>query len=548
MNPDLSYEALLARNRELEQQVTAFRDLTATLKESEARWHRLSEYLPVVFYTSRPDETPSNFFISGRMEKITGYPAGQFMRDPTLFAHIIHPEDRMRVMSEIDTALHTEGPINTEYRIITVKGETRWIRDRATPIYEHDRLVRMEGIMEDITDVKNMEEERLRTMAQLRQAQKMEAIGTLAGGIAHDFNNILSAILGYSELALDESEGNRSSDKYIRQIIKAGYRARDLVQQILTFSRQTESMARPIQLRPIIKEALKLLRASLPSTIEIKSDVESEAIVHADPTQIHQVIMNLCTNAGHAMRQKGGVLDVSLKEELLDESFTQQHPGMVPGIHIRLKVSDTGHGIDPSIMDKIFDPYFTTKEKEEGTGMGLAMVQGIVQSCKGAVTVHSTKNRGTLFDIYLPIIHGKTEYESKLDAVVPGGNERILFVDDEPSLTNLGKQVLERLGYHVVTCNSSAEALSLFMRDPHAFDLVVTDMTMPLMTGDEMAAKMLTVRPGLPIVICTGYSEKITQAMIQHLGVQALIMKPLVRREMALAVRQALESKRPEQP
>jgi two-component system cell cycle sensor histidine kinase/response regulator CckA len=668
MNADSNYEVLLAEKKKLEQQVAAYRNLATALKKSEARYHQLSEYLPVVFYTSLPDTTQSNFFISGRMEKLTGYPAEQFMQDATLFARMIHPDDRARVTTEIRAALKNNGPVDTEYRITSATGETRWVRDRATPFYTDDRLLRMEGIMEDITehkqaaaalreahqtlltvldsidatiyvadmdtyevlfmnrhmketfhgdftggecwqafrkdqdgpckectnaqlidsqgnptgaciwearnsvtdrwyinydraikwldgrwvrlqvatditDVKNMEKERLRTEAQLRQAQKMEAIGTLAGGIAHDFNNILSAILGYSELALDESLANRPSANYIRQIVKAGYRARDLVQQILTFSRQTESEDKPIQVKPIVKEALKLLRASLPSTIEIKTDIESDAIVQADPTHIHQVIMNLCTNAGHAMRQKGGILKVSLKEENLNRSFTQQHPAMAPGTYIRLEVADTGHGIDAAIMDKIFDPYFTTKEKEEGTGMGLAMVQSIVQRCNGVVTVHSQKDYGTRFNVYFPVIHRKTEYESKIDTVVPGGSERILFVDDEPSLTNLGKQVLERMGYSVVVSNSSTEALAIYMQDPHAFDLVVTDMTMPHMTGDEMAEKMLQVRPGLPIVICTGYSEKITQSMIQHLGIQALIMKPLVRSEMALAIRQALETK-----
>jgi PAS domain S-box-containing protein len=397
----------------------------------------------------------------------------------------------------------------------------------------------------DITDIKQMEEQRLRTEAQLRQAQKMEAIGTLASGIAHDFNNILSAILGYSELALDDALNAKSSPHYMRQILKAAYRARDLVQQILTFSRQTESKAKPIRIKPIVKEALKLLRASLPTTIDIQTRLDSEAIVRADPTQIHQVIMNLCTNAGHAMRSKGGVLSVTLKEVHLDRDFTRHYPGTLPGPHLQLQVEDTGSGIDPNMIDRIFDPYFTTKQKGEGTGMGLAMVQGIVQQSNGAISVESEMGHGTCFKIHLPIIDQEMDTISKLDVLIPGGKEHILFVDDEPALASLGRQILQRMGYQVTTFTSSTEALSNFKKDPMAFDLVITDMTMPRMTGDELARKIMDVRPDMPVVVCTGYSEKISDPMIEQLGIKALIMKPLVRSEMALAIRQALDERSP---
>jgi signal transduction histidine kinase/ActR/RegA family two-component response regulator len=393
----------------------------------------------------------------------------------------------------------------------------------------------------DITDVKRMEAQRLQAEAQLRQSQKMEAIGTLAGGIAHDFNNILSAILGYSELALDDALRNVPSANYIRQILKAGHRARDLVQQILMFSRQTESGAKPIQIAPIIEEALKLLRASLPTTIDIRSALESHAIVEADATQIHQVVMNLCTNAGHAMRTKGGILSISLKEVKLNRDLTRHHPGMQPGFYLQLAVQDTGSGIDPGIIDRIFDPYFTTKEKGEGTGMGLAMVQGIVHSFNGTVTVKSRKGEGARFILHFPIVSQESASNLKLNEVTPGGSERILFVDDEPPLAELGKYLLERIGYRITICTSSTEALSIFQKNPDAFDLVITDMTMPHMTGDEMAQEMLSIRPDLPIVICTGYSEKVTSHMISRLGIRALIMKPLVRADMAKAIRKALD-------
>ena len=423
-----------------------------------------------------------------------------------------------------------QNPVNRRW-YINYSRAIKWVDGR----YVHLQ------VSTDITDIKNMEKQRLMTEARLRQAQKMEAIGTLAGGIAHDFNNILSAILGYSELALDDAMEGVPSANYIRQIINAGYRARDLVQQILTFSRQTETEAKPIQVKPIVKEALKLLRASLPTTIDIRSQLDSQGIVEADPTQIHQIIMNLCTNAGHAMRSSGGILSVGLKNVTLEREFTRHHAGMRPGPHISLEVGDTGEGIDASILERIFDPYFTTKIKGEGTGIGLAMVQGIVQNMNGTAMVESRKGEGSRFTILLPVITYEAKAVSMADTIIPGGHERILFVDDEPALANLGKQLLERLGYRVTVCTSSTEALSVFNAGPQAFDLVITDMTMPHLTGDALAQSMLASRPDIPIVICTGYSERITEDMIERLKIKALIMKPLVRAEMALAVRQALD-------
>jgi PAS domain S-box-containing protein len=393
----------------------------------------------------------------------------------------------------------------------------------------------------DITEIKAFEKERLNAEAQLRQAQKMEAIGTLAGGIAHDFNNILSAILGYSELALDDALHGQTSANYIREILKAGGRARDLVYQILMFSRQTESEAKPILVQPIVKEALKLLRASLPSTIAISGDTQCDAIVEADPIQIHQVIMNLCTNAGHAMRPTGGDLTVNLTKETLSCNHTDQTPAALPGEYLKIAVSDTGPGIDEEILDRIFEPYFTTKEKGEGTGMGLAVVQGIVQNCNGFVTVDTRPGKGACFNVYLPTIQMDEPVKSKADVVVPGGHEHILFVDDEPPLADLSKQILERMGYRVTIKTSSLEALELFKSDPDAFDLVITDMTMPHMTGDVLARKLRAFRFEIPVIICTGYSEKVTQEMIDRLKIRALIMKPIIRDELLLTVRRVID-------
>jgi PAS domain S-box-containing protein len=417
----------------------------------------------------------------------------------------------------------------------------RWFlhHDRAVK-WVDGRYVRLH-VATDISAVKLLEQERIENETRLRQAQKMEAIGTLAGGIAHDFNNILSAILGYSELALEDANQGRANPAFIGQVLRAGQRARDLVQQILTFSRQTETEAKPIQIQPIIKEALKLLRPSLPSTIDIQVEVRSQAIVRADPIQIHQVIMNLCTNASHAMRKEGGRLRVALSEEELAIDGTDPLAGLGPGRYLKMEVSDTGHGIDPAVIDRIFDPYFTTKEKGEGTGMGLAVVQGIVRGCGGSVTATSHLGKGSVFTIYLPIIQQPGTVQAVTQEFVPLGRERILFVDDEAPLAELAKEILARLGYRVTIHTDSTEALSIFEQQPRAFDLVMTDMTMPRMTGDALAEKLRAIRADIPIVICTGYSQKVTPEMMARLGIDALIMKPLMRNKLGLTVRQVLD-------
>jgi PAS domain S-box-containing protein len=402
------------------------------------------------------------------------------------------------------------------------------------------RLVHLQ-IATDISRIKDLEKESLRIQAQLQQAQKMEAIGTLAGGIAHDFNNILSAVLGYTEIALADAAKDSTLEKNLREVLKAGDRARDLVKQILTFSRQTEQELKPVQVKSIIKESLKLLRASLPTTIRIQSNIECDSAVLADPTQIHQVLMNLCTNAAHAMRESGGLLQIDLSEVVLDADFRNQYPDISAGSYIKLAVSDTGHGMAGSIQKRIFDPFFTTKEPGEGTGMGLAVVLGIVKSHGGAVTMESHIAMGSTFNVFLPLIQAEVEVKHSLQASIPSGTERILFVDDELALVDLGKKILERLGYHVTTRTSSIEALELFIEQPEKFDLVITDMTMPNMTGDELAGRFMEVRPDIAVILCTGYSERISREKAQSMGIKEFILKPLVMSELGRTIRTVLD-------
>jgi PAS domain S-box-containing protein len=402
------------------------------------------------------------------------------------------------------------------------------------------RLVRLQ-IATDITRIKDLEKESLRIQAQLQQAQKMEAIGTLAGGIAHDFNNILSAVIGYTEIVLGDVAEGSSQHHNLQEVLKAGNRARDLVNQILMFSRQTEKELKPVQINQIVIETLKLLRASLPTTIRIEPNLSSNSAVLADPTQIHQVMMNLCTNAAHAMREAGGILKIELIDTNLDDSFIEQHPYLSTGPYLKLGVSDTGHGMEQHVADRIFDPFYTTKERGEGTGMGLAVVLGIVKSHGGTITVESAVGDGSCFDVYLPIIEREAEAEIRPKPIMPTGSEYILFVDDEKSLVDLGLQILKRLGYDVTTRTSSVEALELFIAQPDKFDLVITDMTMPNMTGDQLAAKLMDIRADIPVILCTGYSERISKDKAHQIGIKEFVLKPIVMSDMAITVRKVLD-------
>ncbi len=372
----------------------------------------------------------------------------------------------------------------------------------------------------------------------------MEAIGTLAGGIAHDFNNILTAILGYVEMAMFDLPETCQKRSDLEEVMKAGNRAKDLVQQILTFSRVTEQERKPMRLHHIIKEAIKLLRSTLPTTIEVRQniDMKCEAVL-ADPTQIHQAVMNLCTNAYHAMREHGGVLEVKLEAGQVDAEFAKSNLDLHAGDYLKLTVSDTGHGMDEATKERIFDPFFTTKAIGEGTGMGLSVVHGIVKSHGGAITCASELGKGTIFNIYLPQIDMIAAQKNRPAESVPGGNEYILFVDDEEPLVHIGKRMLERLGYKVMVKTSSIEALEAFRKEPDRFDLIITDQTMPNMTVVEFAGELLHIRPDVSIILMTGYSEMVTPETAKKIGIREYIMKPIISLDLGKAIRRALNPK-----
>ncbi len=392
---------------------------------------------------------------------------------------------------------------------------------------------------------KTMEVEKIQLEAQLNPAQKMDAIGTLAGGIAHEFNNILAAITGYTELVqLDVAEGSQAYAN-LNEVLEAASRAKELVKQILTFSRQSGQERKPLQVGLIVKEVLKLLRASLPSSVEIRHNIKAlSTTILADPTEIHQVLVNLCANAAHAMQRTGGELRVELADLDLDADDASIYPDLKPGPYVRLTVGDTGPGMDGTVKERIFDPFFTTKEPGDGTGMGLAVVHSIVQSHGGAITVDSKEGTGTTFQVLLPQVPIEVTPKTHTPGELPAGNEQILFVDDEEALVYIGEQMLKHLGYEVVATNSSNEALAAFRTQPDKFDLVVTDQTMPKMTGEMLSKELIQIRPDVPIILCTGHSELITEESALAFGVRELVMKPLVMADLARTVRRVLDEEK----
>jgi PAS domain S-box-containing protein len=461
------------------------------------------------------------------------------------FLEAVHPEDRENVVKNYSDSVEKGTPYDGFHRIIRKSDhEERWVHEKGEHIKDKSgKVILTIGMVQDVTERKRAEEEKQELEKQLQQTQKMESIGTLAGGIAHDFNNILSSIFGYAEMVQDDLEPGGDAYDMQEQVLKAAGRAKDLVQQILLFSRQTDQERMPLRPDLIIKEALKLLRSSIPTTIEIKQYIPADCgCILADSTQIHQVIMNLCTNAYHAMREKGGVLSVSLsKTEIHEADISFNTLEVDPGNYIKLEVADTGHGIDQLTLEKIFNPYFTTKPKGEGTGLGLAVVHGIVKSWGGCIKVYSEPGKGTTIHIYLPRLDSEADgLEKRKDRALPKGKERILFVDDEDAVLHMTLRVLENLGYQVTAFTDSHKALKAFQAQPNDFDLLITDMTMPHITGLELSKQVFTIRPEMPVIICTGFSELISEEQAYALGIKGYLAKPVLRADLANTIRNVL--------
>jgi len=509
------------------------RQIEAHLKQFRGRCDALMELSPLGI--ALIDAEGRYKYINPVFKKLFGYSLQEIATGRDWFRKAFpEPQYRRQVIGAWINCLanpEIEMKRPRRYSVRCQDGTEKIIQFRLAPLENGDHYV----FYEDFTERRQLE-------AHLQQTQKMEAIGTLAGGIAHDFNNILAAILGYGELLAFDTPKDTAAWNNLQAILKSTHRAKDLVGQILAFGRQNELNLMPVQISSIVKETLKMLRASLPTTIEIRREIETtDGIIRANPTQMHQVLMNICTNAAHAMREKGGMLRISLVR-LHEEQIKQlPHQDLQPRQYLKISVSDTGQGIAPENLTRIFDPYFTTKEAGEGSGLGLAVVRGIIQSHGGAISVDSVLGQGTRFDVYLPEIHKDFSTTTKVSQIYHTGKETVLFVDDEPALVNMSKQMLDLLGYRAVSRTSSLDALKLFQHDPYRFDLVITDMTMPNMTGEKLAGKILEIRPDIPVILCTGYSHNISEEAAKQMGISAFVMKPLVMRDLANTIREVLD-------
>jgi PAS domain S-box-containing protein len=509
--------------------VTTRRQAEEALRESEERFRTIFETAEDSIFIK--DDNFCYTLVNPAMEQLFGFPAAKIIGkgDECLFDKAIVENIRQvekRVLA---------GEVIVEEQTRKVDGRTMHFHVIKMPMCDKSgRITGIYGIARDITEMRRLQ-------TQLQQAQKLEAIGTLAGGIAHDFNNMLSPIVGYVEMILEDLPQNSSLWTDLNHVLTAALRAKELVHQILSFSRQTDQVLKPLKAQTVIKEVLKLVRASLPATIEIDHAIQDDCgFIYADPVQIHQIAMNLVTNAYHAMPETGGRLEISLDCVALDGSASAEM-NLLPGVYLRLRVADNGTGIDEGIVNRIFDPYFTTKDKDKGTGLGLSVVHGIVKNYKGHITVTRQEEGGTLFTVYLPTIDDEKGHGAALSPrQVRGGSERILLVDDEEQIARMTELMLRRLGYHVTIRTSSVEALALFRNRPRNFDLLITDMTMPNMTGDILARKVLEIHPDLPIIICTGYSEHISEKKAKALGIRAFVMKPILKDAMAMAIRRVL--------
>lgn len=541
----VKHEHLGKANQRLEIEIEERKLADAAVRASEQKYRLLADNINDVIWLMDLKQRRLTY-VSPSVERVRGFTPEETMAQS--LEEILTPASRGKAITITSRKLRKDkqllqgGAFTLEVEIYIKDGSAIWAEITVSLLRHPENYSYMLlGVTRDITIRKQSEQEKERLEAQLFQAQKMESIGTLAGGIAHDFNNILACIIGFAELGLDDAPEGSAFYENLKEIHIAGTRAKELVKQILTFARQTDNDIKPVRMSGVLQDTLKLIRSLLPSTIHIESNIESSSLILVNPTQLHQVLMNLCTNAADAMEPGGGGLGISLKDIMVGASREAPVIDMKPGPYVQLTVSDTGTGISPDMLSQIFDPFFTTKEVGKGTGMGLAVVHGIVKSCEGRIMVESDQNKGTVVTVYLPIYMGQETLGEGESDVLPTGSERILFVDDESGISNMSGMLLERLGYKVSTRTSSIEALELFEQNPGQFDLIITDLTMPKMTGIKLTEKILDLRPGMPVILCTGYNDKIPEKGFEALGIRALVHKPFGKSHLANTIRKVLD-------
>jgi len=518
--------------------VTERKQAETALRDSEEKYRILVENAQETIYVAQDGMLQ---FANERSMELTGYPVEDLTERP--FEAFIHPEDRDMVMERHYKRMQgMETVPSYSFRIITRSGRLRWVKLKTVAIEWEGRPATL-NFVSDITERKEAQEARAKLQNRLRQAQKMEAIGTLTGGVAHDFNNILSIIMGYTELIESELPEGDVAGKGLREIKAASLRAKEVIRQLLTFSRKGEEVQAPQDISLIIKEGMRMMRSTIPSSVEIRDQIDRDLPkVMANPTQIHQLIVNLCKNASDAMTEHGGTLSVQLTAASLSAEAAAPDPDLCPGAYVKLTVSDTGHGIASPDMDRIFDPYFTTKDLDKGTGLGLSVVLGIVKAHGGAIRVESEVDGGTRLEVFFPIA-GETSAApvEEFWQPLPTGTESILFIDDETSVVHLNRMRMEKLGYRVVSETDPEKALERFRAAPDQFDLVITDMTMPKMTGDILSREILKILPRMKIILCTGYSEKVSEAEARSIGIAEYIEKPIAIDTLARIARAVLD-------
>lgn len=504
-----------------------------TLKISEMRFRELAELLPETIYET--DLEGNLTFVNPQAFQMFGYTQQDFDSGLNAFQMIIE-EDLARAKENYWKIIQGETVEVTEYTGRKKDGTTFPALFRSSSIQRNSEIVGLRGFIIDITQKQQMQ-------AQLEHSRKMQAIGALAGGVAHEFNNMLTIIMGNAELAAEDIPGCNAAAEQLKEIQKASLRAKEVVQRLLNVARKSHSARKPTRIAEILYESLDLLQRTIPSTVSIRQKISCTAeTILADSTEIHQVVLNLCTNAQHALHEETGVINVSLEPITLDQAMGTQFNRLEPGPYAKLIISDTGEGIHPDIMERVFEPYYTTKEIDKGLGMGLAVVDGIIKKHEGAIHIKSEVGKGTTVEVFFPLIETQADIKTAQKKTLPASTERVLLIDDEPSILKMLTQMINRYGYEVTGSSASVEALELFRRQPHGFDLVITDMSLPHMPGDRLAREMMRIRPDIPVILCTGHNERMNEKKALNLGIKAFITKPFLKNNIVQTIQDVLKN------